>query len=357
MVLSAASTLALVTVFAAPDEDLQKVWKLVSSGLVSVTTLRGGSGFAVLIDSKGHFIIASSLVDSDKFTGVLGDGRRIILEVVNQDDFSQLTLLYSQDADGKVHLTPIRLATAMKPNDLVVAGLPSGPARGQWVSGERLGITKPSQRFIPLSELKFEKPTDRFGGAPVFNARGELVAIVGATLEPVQETANTDRVNGGATLPPAAKLETFGPVGLTVAYSASPSLLGRVVEGFEAPDHTPKHPTIGAFFSDSDGGGARVISVTPASPAAQAGLQADDTILKLDETPIENRFDLVKALFQEKVGNKVVLTIRPSRQSQLRKISVVIGSQLKSSVKKLEVADLQLNRSTPLKSVKLGLKH
>jgi S1-C subfamily serine protease len=65
-----------------------------------------------------------------------------------------------------------------------------------------------------------------------------------------------------------------------------------------------------------------VKQVTARSPAAQAGLQADDVILRFDGAPIENDEHLI-SLVKPSVGRQVELQV--FRKGQLLTVQALIG--------------------------------
>jgi len=77
-------------------------------------------------------------------------------------------------------------------------------------------------------------------------------------------------------------------------------------------------PAVRAQLGLSTDRGVIITGVSQGSPAAQAGLEPGDVIIRIDDTPIENTADLRNALGAHKVGDEVQVTIvRGTQQGQV----------------------------------------
>jgi serine protease Do len=68
--------------------------------------------------------------------------------------------------------------------------------------------------------------------------------------------------------------------------------------------------------------GAEVVSITPDSPAARAGLRIGDVILALDGDPINASTDLTTGLAQHQPGDDVTLTVWRDRKSRQMEVEL-----------------------------------
>ena len=274
-----------------------------SAALASLARL--DSGYAVLIDARGRFLCQQNLVRTDTVVANF-QGDTIELRWTGSDPISQLALM--ETATPLQNAKPITLATSRSVKDQkVFAVIDSDLRPGQVVSADRMGIMKPSQRYLPLSEILFESPSQKYGGSFVFTAEGKLFGVLSASLEPV-----------------AAEDQTFGPRGLTVSYSISPDLLNRVVSGFRSESKLVKHPTVGLLFKDARAGGCEVVGFMAGSTAKQAGIRVGDRVTRVGQARIRSSVDLAKALFQAPVGSLIELTLGSGDQA--RKIRVTVGA-------------------------------
>lgn len=78
----------------------------------------------------------------------------------------------------------------------------------------------------------------------------------------------------------------------------------------EAPRMKPPPVMIGITMSNVDGGGIRVDSVIDDLPAAKAGIQEGDVIVKIDGKDAKERGDLRAALDSKKAGDKLTCVIK-----------------------------------------------
>ena len=116
-------------------------------------------------------------------------------------------------------------------------------------------------------------------GGPTFNAAGKVIGInssIAAT---------------------SAQGETTGSIGIGFAIPAN--LVKRVVTEI-IKNGSVKHVALGIMIKstavESEGitrGGAQIVSVNQGSPAAKAGLKANDTIVAFDDKPVSNNYALL----------------------------------------------------------------
>jgi len=289
-------------------------------------------------------------------------GTPIFLSLISIDEQTQMVLLEcTEKLPSELKVAKVARQEPAK-EDLVVASTAAGPFKGQFVVGGLIGNVRPSLRYAPLTEFKCETQ-GQLGGALIFDVAGDLVGVLGATLETAQDKLNANQARNlgpkimmGMTAPgggvggggagrgmgggrmtgiagiappgfgPISQSANFGPVGLTIGYSLSPEVLRRVVHGFKSASHQVEHPSVGVFFMATEGGrGVLVETVTPGSPADRAGLKTGDVILVVDDLVLTNPVDLAVYLFKQKLGN--VLAFRVVQDGVERTIHITVGSQ------------------------------
>lgn len=308
-------------------------WEKISKSLVLIEQGGKPMGYAVLIDPSGLFLTHSSAIGAGMVSAKTRSGQPVSLITLTIDEPTQLVLLQAQIwSDKEATAISVETGKGLKGKQLLAA-LPSGPIPGTLVANDRNGVMRPSLRYVPLSEIRFETPNDRVGGSPVFTLDGKLVGLLNATLEPMGAPSGLAGSQKSVAAPPAASERNdgvqnsgyAGPAGVTVAYALNGDVLQRVVDGFRSPYRKATHPTIGAFFSDAVGQGAAIQAILPDSPSSKADLRPGDVVLAVDDVPVRDHFDLAVILFKQAVGKTLTLVVK--RGEQTLKLAVTVGKQ------------------------------
>jgi len=328
------SLLAASILWIGPNQS-QDAWTSKVYAQVTPSVVRlAGAGYAALIDDRGLFIAHNSLVQSGQLRAAWGRGT-LTLDRIYVDEPSQLCLLeaqeWSRDRGSALHVA--RQARTGR----IVAVTEAGPIAGDLADLNRAGLIRPSNRYLPLSEIRIETQSSRLAGALLFSDRGELIGLLGATQDQSVPMAFAAQANfGGNTgqgsqnqggqggnVKAKPRQNSFGPSGLTVAYSISPKVLCRVVDGFLSPTRRPTHPSLGIQFKDSSPGEVTVVQVNPLSPASDAHVQLGDVIKAVDSQPITSSVRLAAILFEHNPGDRIKLTVM--RNGEVVQLSAVIG--------------------------------
>jgi 2-alkenal reductase len=286
---------------------------------IIVPTVGSGSGF--VYGPEGYIVTNNHVVDGGRsFEVVFATGERQAAEIVGTDVDSDLAVLkVAQLPEG---ITPLPLAAEedLRVGQFVVAiGNPFGEQGSMSlgiVSG--LGRSLPSQRedgsgsSYSLPEvIQTDAPINPGNsGGPLLNLNGEVVGINAAI-------ASTTGTNSG--------------VGFSIPVSVIRLVVPRLIEdgryeyaymgaGFDAEVSLDELPVYGLPQTQ----GAYVISVTPGSPADEAGLVAansntgagGDLVVAIDGQAINNFGDLNSYLVTHTtVGQTIELTVlRDGRQ-------------------------------------------
>lgn len=256
--------------------------------------LRFGSGF--FLDPSGTIYTHAGIVTNADEVTVLHDGRELAAQVLLIDPRSGIALLKveanspfipSGDSDSLEVASP--LVTLGFPEDKDVC-----PSFGMVAGFDRQYLGQ----FFSTTHIRANLPVQKGqGGAPVLNMRGEAVGILVARIEggaachilPIRaaEKVRLDYVRFGALRP--------GWVGAQVEDSAVP------VEGSTA----------------------KVEAVDPATPAARAGLESGDIVLRIGSTTVQSSLDVPDASYfltagdpteieVVRGGERLTLTVKPS---------------------------------------------
>ena len=336
----AASTILISSAFEQKTAAEEPLWNRISRSVVSLQGPTSQTGVGALIDTRGWFVAYSGAVAGPSVTGVYLN-RIITLKQIAVDKETQLVLLAATNWP-KDSGSPIRVAPqSVKAGEKLLAVTTKWPIRAELTSDQRVAQLRPSMRYAPISEIHLEDTDAKAMGALAFNAKGELVGILGVTLGGEKDSAGAPGAanrggsgfggggagNAGNTAydkknAPEKLQNTFGPGALTVGYALGPSLLDRVINGFRTPDHTVHHPSIGVFFKRSDQVGASIEAVMPGSPAEQAGMRMGDLVVEAGGRRITDSVAFAVFLFDQKVGDTVELKIRRGDQDLTVKVKV-----------------------------------
>ena len=313
----------------AANSAVNRAWARIQQSVIVVQQNGIPLGTATLIDSGGWFLAQQSVVQgSTLFDGRFFNGQVVHLILVKNDNTTQLALLRSDQAIGsRPSVTIYRAdADAVSPQKPValLAVLTSGAIPAELVTTKHLGVQNKSGSVITFSEIQFESAPSSVSGAPVFTYDGRLVGVLEATLasnaaELSQKSLApiTDSVAAGA------GRRAFGPEGMIVAYSPSPDILARVVNGFLSPTHEVQRPAIGVYCLAHDGHGALVDSVIVGSPADQGGIRRMDVITAINNTPIHSQIEFGRVMLQQEVGS--VITVTLLRGNDVKVLRVRVG--------------------------------
>lgn len=347
---SAVSLLLFSLASGASDQQLttseENAWKAISPRVAQIMSAGTAGGVCALLNEDGYFVAYRDAVGATgSFVFVrMGSGETAQLNVVAVDEMTQLALL---KADGWKPMRrdqnvanpfATRQDKALQSGMPLIAVLPSGPIRAELTQTDKFGVMSASKRGVTLNEIRFEKPGTNLGGGLIYSLDGRLVGILGATLQVAPSPAAANKPTGvggnlkgvggdgrGNTFGSAGGVSTFGPGQMTVAYSISGDILGRVIEGFLSPSHKVIHPAIGIFASDApNNAGALITSITKDSPADKAGIRPGDIVVRLGDSGVIQAVDIIKFMNHQEVGATV--TIIAKRGEEILTFSVKIGS-------------------------------
>ena len=119
-------------------------------------------------------------------------------------------------------------------------------------------------------------------------------------------------------------------VGFAIPVNYAVNIAEQIIDG-----KTPVHPYLGVNLTSVNAmtarrnglgvtEGALVVSVVDGGPAAAAGLEANDVITKIDDSPVVSADGLIIALREHNVGDKVKLTVVRGKDS--KELEVELGS-------------------------------
>lgn len=302
----------------------------------------GGEGSGFVWDAQGHIVTNNHVVeDADEISVTFADGTTVEAQTVGTDPEADLAVI-QVDPDG-LNLQPVRMADAgsIKVGQLAIAiGNPYG------LSGTMTtGIVSALQRSLPVESGSalggsYTIPdiiqTDAAinpgnSGGVLVNVNGEVLGVTTAIRVAANNTSNTG-------------------IGFVVPTNIVQRIVPELIQngGYEHPRMGVSGTTLTAAIADELGlpaetRGIIVISVSPNSPAARAGLIGADTtnsvdsqqaptggdvIIAIDGNPVKTFDDLTSYLFNNtRVGQEVTLTILRGGQEQTLQLTLGVLSQ------------------------------
>ena len=262
----------------------------------------------ILLDGEGHVLAAHHTIEWDEDLRVSWDGERTVpAELLGRDAATDLALLRLETPPPAAP-QPAPEATDPQVGHLVLAlGRPGRTVRAALgiVTARADGWRNPAgARLERYLEADVRLPPG-FSGGPVVDGTGRLVGL-----------ATTGLLRGAVMIVPAQTLRT-------------------VAETLRAKGHFRRgylgigsHPVRLQGHSRTQAGveqGLLIFSVEPGGPAERDGLLLGDVLLSLDGTPTPTLEELLEALTEDRIGQRV--PARVLRAGEVRDLELTIGER------------------------------
>ena len=317
--------------------------KAVAPSVVSIAVTSGqtgGQGSGVVIDNQGHILtnnhVATGAGANATISVTLNDGRTYDAKIVGTDPSTDLAVLLLNNPPSD--LVPMSIGDSSQ----VVVGQPV------MAIGNPLGLSGTVTTGIvsalnrPVTTQAAEGNQGQQGQLPGTQQQGTSDAVV---TNAIQTSAAINPGNsGGALVTADGKLIGINSSIASLGSSAG-GQSGNIGIGFAIPVNeaksiadqliatgTAQHAYIGVSASDTtvtDGSSKRqaalIQSVSAGTPAAQAGLQAQDAVVAIDGKAIDSSEALVANIHEHKVGDTVTITV--IRGSQKQDIKVTLAAR------------------------------
>jgi S1-C subfamily serine protease len=284
------------------SQAIENVAANVSQSVVSIQSRNRGNGSAVVWTTDGHIVTCSHLVRKvDAVEVSLSNGKSFPARVIGNDPYSDIALLKIQASDNdSISLKPIEIGNS------------ENLKAGQFV----LALANPYGEYPSITEgvITSERSSIRAGGWWWPGIMDNIV-ITDASLNP--------GYSGGPLVNVEGKM-----IGLNVAYISSRGIAIRENKVKNIADQLAKYgviksaylgiitdiiplpPEVGAQLEPSQREGLIIISVEKDTAAKKAGLLIGDIIVKFDNEPITNMYDLRRQLLkQDIIGKSIKLAI------------------------------------------------
>jgi S1-C subfamily serine protease len=254
---------------------------------------RGGSGSGVLFTPDGFLLTNHHVVRGHERVRVrLSDGEEVSGRVIGNDPWTDLAVVQAEGVTAFPH-AGLGDSAALRVGQLVVAiGSPLGfesTVTAGVVSAVGRTLRSVSGHLIDNIIQTDAALNPGNSGGPLVDARGQVVGINTAVIQPAQGICFAVPVN--------------------TAKHILPQLLthGRVIRGYLG-----LHGRITPIPRDcglSQKTGVEVIALEEDGPASQAGLEEEDIIVALGDEPAATIDDLHRMLMKLPVGVPAVVTL------------------------------------------------
>ena len=288
----------------------------------------GSIGSGVVLDTEGNILTNYHVVEGAKAIAVSIGDKSYEADIVGTDQSSDLAVIKIKDL-GSTKLTPVEIGDSSKLNV------------GEWVMaiGSPFGNEQSVSTGI-VSALYRSTALPSTSGTSIY-----------ANMIQTDAAINPGN-SGGALVDSEGKL--IGINSIIESYSGSSSGVGFAIPINYAnkiakeiiSGKTPVHPYLGVTLtsvnalSQNDSSvteGAQVLKVEDGGPAAEAGIKANDVIIKIDDETISSADGLIIALREHEVGDKVKLTL--VRDGKQQTVEVTLGSDEKLQAEQQDNTD------------------
>jgi len=267
-----------------------------------------GSGF--IISADGYIMTNHHVVDgSEQITVTMADKREFSAKLIGSDQRTDVALL-------KIEATGLPAVKVGDPNRLRV---------GEWViaigspfgleSTVTAGIVSAKARetgeFLPFIQTDVAVNPGNSGG-PLINLRGEVVGINSQIF-----------TTSGA----FAGISFAIPIDEAMRVQEQLRATGRVIRGRIGVTISGVSREVAEAIGLARPQGALVTNVDPEGPAAKAGVEAGDVVLRFDGKAIDSQSDLPRIVGGTRPGTKATMTVwRKGSQRDLQ-VAVVEMAQ------------------------------
>jgi serine protease Do len=263
-----------------------------------------GSGFIVSAD--GYIMTNAHVVDgADELVVTLPDKREFKAKVVGADKRTDVAVV-KIDATG---LPAVRIGDASKirVGEWVMAiGSPFG-LENTVTAGIVSAKARDTGDYLPFIQTDVAINPGNSGG-PLINMRGEVIGI----------NSQIYSRSGGF-----MGISFAIPIDEAMRVSEQLRATGKVTRGRIGVAIDQVSKDVAESLGLGEARGALVRSVEPDSPAAKAGLEAGDIIIRFDGRPIEKSVDLPRLVGNTKPGTRSTVTV--FRRGKTKDLTVLVG--------------------------------
>ena len=298
---------SVVTVVATLPDSIS-VWGRISGGT--------SSGSGVIISENGEILTNNHVIEGGtSYSIILANGEELPAELLGSDAYTDLAVLR---VSGRMPaVAELGSSDFLSPGETVIAiGSPLGDFKNTVTAGviSALGRSLDTGNGYLMEGLIQTDAAINVGnsGGPLVNIAGQVIGI--NTL--IVRNSNSGSVAEG--------------LGFAIPSSTAKIVAAQLIENgqisrpFLGVNGQPIDPQIAHRYNLPVDYGVYIFSVTPASPADQAGLREGDIITHLDNTPIDGDHPYLNVLYNFQPGDKVNITY--ARGNRTIQVEVTLGT-------------------------------
>ena len=278
--------------------------------------LTQGLGSGVIVSEKGYIITNFHVVaQADQIVVALQDGRIAAAQLVGSDKRTDIAIL--RVSGDNLPVIPLNQDYTANVGDVVLAiGNPYN--LGQTTTFGIISATGRSsisadghQAFIQTDAAINEGNS---GGALV-NSQGELVGINTASFQQ------------------ATDMETYG-ISFAIPYPLANKIMqkiiadGRVIRGYIGIDGQDINSVTSRLLGNKNIGGIVVLGIDPNGPAADAGFEAQDIIVSINNTQVNGRQSVMDIVTDLRPGTVIDVGILRQGKNETLKVTIAEDTRL-----------------------------
>jgi putative serine protease PepD len=317
----------------ASSTDENPDWEAVTAAVapsvvaIQVSSQQGGGaeGSGVILDTKGHILTNDHVVGGADGTVqvTLNDGRIYEAKIVGTDPTTDLAVVQLVDPPDDLVAASFGDSDNVQVGDAVLAvGNPLGLANTA-TTGIVSALDRPvsasgedGSGTVVTNAIQIDAAINPGNsGGPLFNAQGQVIGI----------TSSIATLSGGM------GRGQSGSIGLGFAIPVN--LATNIADQLIA-DGTAEHAFLGVTLQDAtataDGvtrRGAQVVEVSSGSPAAEAGLQAGDVIVAIDDDAVNGAESLTAYVRERSAGSEAKVTYVRDGQTRTADVTLAVRQE------------------------------
>ncbi len=266
------------------------------------------SGTGFFISQDGYLLTNNHVVeDASELSVILSDGTQVPASLVGTDIYADLAVLKTESA-APAWVT-LGNSDEMDPGETVIA---IGSPLGEFMNTVTTGVVSATGRSIDTGygyQIENLIQTDAAinqgnSGGPLLNLAGEVIGI--NTLVVRNSQSGTVAEGLGFAIPTNTAAVVAEQI-IQKGYFSRP-YLGAQWQAI--------NPNIAARYDLPAEWGVYLTDVATGSPAAKAGLQRGDIIVKIGDTALDESTSFLNVLYAYQPGDEVPLTVMRGRSEE-----------------------------------------